>query len=115
MAPELLRVGVHESYIVSPTADVWAMAIVIYAVLIDSLPWDEATDNDHMYSDFVAEADAHSPVRAKHSIAWGLMHQTLRLTMFAMLDANKTQRPPMSTVVEALKGQWLADDVDPNI
>jgi serine/threonine protein kinase len=106
MAPELLQVGIGESYRLSSSADVWSMAIVIYAVLMLALPWTEATTNDQMYCDFVAEAAANSPMRARHSRAWHLIHQNLRTSMFAILDADEISRPSMSMVVAVLKGPW---------
>jgi serine/threonine protein kinase len=106
MAPEVLQTRAGESYSLSPTADVWSMGIVIYAVLVLALPWTEATANDHMYTDFVEEANARSLMRAKHSPAWSLMHQNLRAAMYAMLDAHEMYRPPMSAVVKILKGPW---------
>lgn len=107
MAPELICVREHESYVVATGADVWSFAIVVFAMIFADLPWDEATRNDEVYTAFV-RAPA---IEEMHP--WSLIAPELR-QVFLQCFSHISRRPTMVDMVNVVCGDWLMelDDQD---
>eukprot|EP00041_Stephanoeca_diplocostata_P028459 m.807723 g.807723 ORF g.807723 m.807723 type:complete len:577 (+) comp23380_c0_seq2:212-1942(+) len=102
MAPELICVREHESYVVATGADVWSYAIVLFAMIFADLPWDEATRNDEVYTAFV-RAPA---VEEMHP--WSLIAPELRQILLQCFS-HISRRPSMTELVSVVSGEWLME------
>lgn len=108
MPPELIRISSpNAQYTVLKSADVWAFAIVMYAVIFADLPWDKAllqTDPD--YTEFVSSCDQYLISKMQ---PWSLLATNMQSTMFRMLAPDPRDRASMSEVAAEVRGRWLND------
>lgn len=103
MAPELLALGTDDMYELDLAIDIWSLAIIIFAMLFGQLPWDAATHDDPLYSDFKDMLAANEELDAP----WCLMEPNFRHSILAALDENPRHRPLAADMRRAMTGPWL--------
>ena len=111
MAPELLATpGVMQfSYTAAQPADIWAVGIVLHAVLFRDLPWEQAKSSDPDYGRFLTGGGVSDQAYPFDGIA-GPMREMLD----GLLAADPAARPDAEEVFQFFqcKRAWFADCVD---
>jgi len=106
MAPELVSIRTQfAEYTIETAQDVWAMGIVMYAVLFNDLPWERAIKKDPDY----VHTLSHGGVIACQG-NFSLLSPGLRTLLAGMLAPLPENRVPMSDLVEFLSEPraWFA-------
>jgi serine/threonine protein kinase len=108
MAPELLVASATVQHTLTAALDIWSFGIVLYAVIFASLPWDQATERDVDFVEFVSHRDT------SHCEPWSLLHPNVRGCVLAMLDVIPRNRPSAVSIGIALRGPWMEDIAIPH-
>lgn len=104
MCPELAAVRAGSEYRLSPTDDVWSLAVLLYTVIFAEHPWEMATAKDERYVEFVYDRNI------MRQPPWCAIPTTMRRCLIAMLE-GADHRPKLKQIARVLEGRWPGEEL----
>ena len=111
MAPELLTRDRAVPYAVTPAIDVWAFAVILYAVLFADLPWEKAKPSDADFALFLKHNGVSSSLHP-----FSLLSKQMRALLrgcFAVAPAKRSRAKDVHAAIVSDSFPWYSSGKKP--